>query len=103
MADQDVALVRITVECSHIQYLMQVAVHYHAPDLAQVAAFCKQLFRVVDGAAVDIGHGKDTLSGQIINDGGAGDPFFIIDAFFLEQASILCLNSEIKFSFGDLL
>ena len=32
VADQDVALVRISMECAHIQHLMQVTIYDHTPD-----------------------------------------------------------------------
>ena len=101
MADQDVALMRIGVECAYVQHLMQVTVHNHAPDLIQIATIRSQFFRVGDRAAIDIGHGKDAFGGQLIDDGWAGDQFFVINALLPKKTCVFCLHAEIKFSFGN--
>ena len=103
MADQDVALVGVGVEGAHVQHLMQVVVHDHPPQFLRIDPLRRQLVRVGDGAAVDVGHGEDALGGQLVDDGGAGDPRFVVQTLFLEQAGVRRLHAEIQLVLGDLL
>ena len=99
-ADPDIALVRVRMEKSIVQYLLGIIFGELPTDFFDVVARFLQLLQMVDGDAMDAFHHKDALSGQAAVDLGAGH---IDDVFvpFREFLVVVGLQQEIHLLLGD--
>ena len=103
MADHNVALVRIRMESSDVQDLVNIVLNDIPADFVYIISFLDDAVLLGNGVAVYIGHRKHALRGQFLDDFGAGDLFMVLDTVLPEELRVFRFSTEIQLFLGHLL